>query len=297
MNIIKTHQRNKVLDFSSKICKVIINADDFGITKGVNKAIFELVDAKVLTSTSVMTNMPYYNRVENLKNEIGIGIHLNLTVGNPVLEKTKISTLVNDKGDFLGLNILLNKMIRRKISKIEVEAEFEGQIKKLLDIGIQPDHVNTHESLMKYPFFLSIIRKLAYKYKIMGVRTYSPRKFNYKRLLSLKRILISSLLYYQKLRWVKAGYNVSTKFDSLLKINLDYKEAIELLNEIFQNLPSGILEIIVHPGYCNEENATLGDYIYEREVELKALLSSEFKTILDNSGATLISFNDICNSK
>lgn len=294
MNSIKAIHRNKVIDLRSNRREVIINADDFGITKGVNKAIFELTNAKILTSTSVMTNMPFYHCIENLKNRIGIGIHINLTVGKPALDKSKVQTLVDYKGDFLTLKLILNKMIRRKISNIEVEAEVDCQIKRLLDLGITPDHINTHESLMKYPFFFKIIKKLGYKYKISGIRTYSPRKFDHKRFLNFKKILILLLLYHQKLELMKAGFNVSTKVDSLLKIGLDYKGALELLNDIFQNLPNGILEIIVHPGYYyKEEEHIFGDYTSEREVELRTLSSREFKTILVNSGASLITYSDI----
>ena len=59
--------------------KVIINSDDFGITKGVNQSIVELIDAGILTSTTVMSNMPYYAEIEKLRDRIGIGIHFNLT--------------------------------------------------------------------------------------------------------------------------------------------------------------------------------------------------------------------------
>jgi predicted glycoside hydrolase/deacetylase ChbG (UPF0249 family) len=273
--------------------RVIINADDFGITKGVNKAIFELVDAGVLTSTSVMTNMPDYGDIAVLKDKIGIGVHFNLTVGKPVVEPQNVPTLVNSKGNFYDLSQLLTRIKKRRVVREEIEFEFEAQIKRLIDIGINPDHIDSHESLLKYPFFMGIIKKIAKKYKIMGVRTYSPRKFNYKRLLNPRKIAISFYLKFQKLGWKRNGFSVTNKYDSLIQLGLNQEIAFEKLRDIFRNLPSGVLEIGVHPGYCNGNNIVLGSYVYEREAELKALLSDDFRKILINSGAELISFKNI----
>ena len=141
--------------------RVIINADDFGITKGVNKAIFELIDAGIVTSTSVMSNMPDYVDVLKFKTKIGISVHFNLTTGRPINDSKKIPTLVDKQGCFYELPELLKRVRQRQISKQEVEIEFDAQIKRLFDIGVRPDHVDTHESLLKYPFFKKCSREKA----------------------------------------------------------------------------------------------------------------------------------------
>ena len=174
--------------------RVIINADDFGITQGVNKAILELIDAGVLTSTSVMSNMPDYLEMLNLKNGMGIGVHCNLTVGKPVTEPRKVSSLVNEEETFLGLSELIKKTRQGKICRQEAAMELDAQINRIVGTGVKPDHINSHESLIKYPFFSSIIRRLALKYGIRAVRTYTPRKFDYYRLSSLRKIVISIYL-------------------------------------------------------------------------------------------------------
>ena len=85
----------------NKYNRVIINADDFGITKGVNEAIFELVDAGIVTSTSVMSNMPDYVDVVKFKTKIGISVHFNLTIGRSINDPKKVPTLVDEQGCFL----------------------------------------------------------------------------------------------------------------------------------------------------------------------------------------------------
>jgi len=275
---------------------VIINADDFGITEGVNKAIFELAEAGMITSTSVMSNMPGYKSIVHIKDKIGIGVHFNLTVGRPITDPNKIPALVDSKGLFFDLSQLLKKTRRRESSKQEVEIEFDAQIRHLLDIDITPDHIDSHESLLKYPFFMEIIKKVARKYRIPAVRTYIQRKFDYSRLLSPRKILISLYLAFQKMGWKSDGFYTADKYDSLIKCGLDYDAALRKLHDIFQHLPPGILEIGVHPGYLDGNHILLGGYISEREIELQALSSGYFKQLLKKSEAKLISFKDISNN-
>lgn len=273
--------------------RVIINSDDFGLTKGVNKGIIEVIEAGILTSTSVMTNMPYYRDIIPFKDKIGVGIHLTLTEGKPVLSSVKVPTLVDEHGSFHDYSVVTKKAVYSTFSTKELAEEFSAQIQKLIDIGIKPSHIDSHESFFKYPFFIPVIKELARAYNIKGIRTYSPRRFDFKRLLNPKRSLISVLLLYQKKMWINAGFHVTDKIDSLNKSGLTYQQAIKKLKQIMDDLPDGVLEIVVHPGYCNGDNTPLGGYVYEREAELQALLSKEFKETLVTSGIRLISYNDI----
>ena len=272
--------------------RVIINADDFGITKGVNKGISELADARVLTSTAVMTNMPYYKEILALKDKLGIGIHLNLTEGLPVTDTRKIPTLVNENGCFFELPQLVQLVKQRKISKSEVYIELEAQTKRLIDIDIQPDHINSHESFSKNPFFVDVVKKLGKAFDIKSVRTFNQRQFDYTRLLNLRKIMVSIYLAYQSFQYKRAGFHVADKQDSLLEFGLDFKLACKKLGSILNNLPCGVLEIVTHPGYCDGDTIPLGKYVNEREIELKALLSNVNEiTMIPN--VKLIRFKDI----
>jgi predicted glycoside hydrolase/deacetylase ChbG (UPF0249 family) len=296
INKIRKYTKEILISSSKNTSKVIINADDFGITKGVNKAIFELVDAGVVTSTSVMSNMPYFEDIIKLKNTIGIGVHLNLTTGKPLNNVKMVSSLVSENGEFFELSTLLKRIWHGQISKKAVEFELNAQIQQLFDLGIHPDHIDSHESILKYPFIIRIVKEIAKTYDIFAVRTFIPRKFDYRRLLSPKKMLISLYLSYQRVLWKKYGFSVGDKKDSLLEVGLNYNRAIDKLKNVFNNLPDGVLEFTVHPGYCNEDNRPLGGYIQEREVEMQALLSDEFKDIVSSSEAELISFKDICSN-
>jgi predicted glycoside hydrolase/deacetylase ChbG (UPF0249 family) len=140
---------------------------------------------------------------------------------------------------------------------------------------------------------MSITKDVAQKYSITAARTFTPRKFDYTRLLSPKRTLISLYLLYQKSKWIKYGFRVCDRKDSLLRMGLDYNQAINYLHNVFNKLPHGTLEFAVHPGYINGNHIQLGTYINEREVELQALLSDDFKKLIDRPGIELIRFKDI----
>ncbi len=96
-------------------------------------------------------------------------------------------------------------------------------------------------------------------------------------------------LYARKLEKIYYGPG----YDGLLKAGLDYPTALKKLEDIFYKLPKGVLEIGVHPGYCNDNNKALGGYVNEREVELQALVSKELKNAIEKSRARLITFGDI----
>lgn len=272
---------------------VIINADDFGITDGVNKAILRLAGAGIITSTSVMCNMPHYTDITRLRDTIGVGIHLNLTLAKPVAEPIKIPTLISQNGYFHPLPELIRRMNLRSVSKQEVAFELRAQISRLLDMGIQPDHINSHESFLKYPFFKNIGVELAQEFGIKSFRSFLQRKFDFSRLLSPRKTLISFYLFVQKKELRRFGFNLADRYDSLITFGLDHETALKKLQQMFKDLPQGILEIVVHPGYIDDNSSLLGEYVYEREIELHALMSDSFKSILNASGATLISFSSI----
>ncbi|NIR49307.1 ChbG/HpnK family deacetylase [candidate division KSB1 bacterium] len=156
--------------------KIIVNADDFGITAGVNQAIIELAESGAITSTSLMTNMPLAAGATLVKHKIGTGVHLNLTTGRPVSDPQQIPSLVNRSGEFHCLSVLLQRYRTRRLSKSEIELEFTAQMKRAFEIGMCPDHFDAHESLLKYPLFEAVARKVAHDFGVNAVRTYRQQK-------------------------------------------------------------------------------------------------------------------------
>lgn len=142
--------------------RLIINADDFGYSVGVNYGIIESYQRGVLTSTTLMPAMPGFEHAVGLAKEnpgLGVGVHLTLTCGRPLLDGHK--TLVLEDGSFPRKPYYLDE--RTSIDLDEVEREWAAQIERVLAAGIVPDHLDSHHHIHTYkgcePVFYALARR------------------------------------------------------------------------------------------------------------------------------------------
>ena len=85
--------------------KLIVNADDFGLTNGVNRAIIEGHTRGAITSATLMANMPAFDAAVRLAKDhpsLGVGLHFNITQGRPVADASRVGSLIDDSGEFWG---------------------------------------------------------------------------------------------------------------------------------------------------------------------------------------------------
>ena len=126
--------------------KIIVNADDFGKSSEVNRAIVEAFDKKIISSSTLMANMPGFEEACELAHShrlLGkIGVHLNLTEGYPLSDPIRqCSRFCNEAG------MLRSRTTRFRLSKQErlaVETEIAAQLKACLDHGLRPTHLDSH---------------------------------------------------------------------------------------------------------------------------------------------------------
>lgn len=149
----------------SEVKRLIINADDFGYSVGVNHGIIDSYRRGVLTSTTLMPAMPGFEHAVGLAKEnpgLGIGVHLTLTCGRPLLEGHK--TLARENGDFPRKPYYLDE--RTVIDLDEVEREWTAQIERVLAAGIVPDHLDSHHHIHTYKGCESVFYALARRYHL-----------------------------------------------------------------------------------------------------------------------------------
>lgn len=156
---------------------LIINADDFGITRPVNEAIRELAEIGTLSSTTVMVNMPFAMEIESLINidNFGIGLHFNLTQGQPLTNPSEILSLVDDNGFFLNVHTLKSRIKQNKLNRTDVVRELHSQFTWLKErVGNRLTHIDSHQEINKLEYVSGIISKfsqgLNYRY---GLRVYN----------------------------------------------------------------------------------------------------------------------------
>lgn len=177
--------------------KIIINADDYGISHDVNEAISLCFEKNYINQTTIMVNMPCLNEAVELakKNRFDnkVGLHLNLVEGVPLTEDIKSTVLCNDKGIF-DSRVMKTPKYRMRLDKktsYAVAAEIEAQINVFLNLGIGIRHLDSHQHSHVNPSILKILLPILEQYNFCDLRL--SRNLPVQEMTGLKRILKSQI--------------------------------------------------------------------------------------------------------
>jgi predicted glycoside hydrolase/deacetylase ChbG (UPF0249 family) len=282
--------------------KLIINADEFGLTKGTNKAIIETFQFGTVTSTTMIVNMWAFDDAVRLAKEnpgLGIGIHLNLTDGRPLLPPETVFTLVSKDGFFTNRRSLWKKVTFSNISLSHIEMELRSQLEKIKSAGINITHIDTHQAVDLHPKIFSIVLKLAAGLTIPLRITHQGLIF---RVLDKKKLLlrcISKIVCNRYIRLARLANIPCT--DYFLKL-IDFTpspngDLMEKWRFVLSNLQDAVFELMVHPAYLDDNlirfmhNSLL--IATKRQEELSLLLDQGIQNILRDCKIQLINFNEL----
>ena len=154
--------------------RIIINADDFGLTPGINKAICECFEDGLITSTSALACSRFIEEgVELLNDEYkaNVGLHICLDEERPVSDPKKIQTLIDPKtGCFKKRAKLLQDLLLRRVFSDDIHVEIKAQFEKLRGLGIKIDHLDSHGHLHVFPQVSSVVAQLSREYSVLLIR-------------------------------------------------------------------------------------------------------------------------------
>lgn len=259
---------------------MIINADDFGLTPGVTRGILEAHINGIVTSTSAMMNSPHIAAslaaaAQDAPN-FGMGVHLVLTWGKPVLAPEKVPTLVDDTGHFYRIFQLSG--YAEDFDFNEVRNEWKAQIEAFIATGRRPDHLDSHHhsSYLNQALFTAML-ELAREYDL-PIRLPSKSESSSPEIESLMQIL---------------GHHPVRFPSSCITAFFDEAVSIANLTKIVSELPEGVSEMMCHPGYVDSELMEGSSYTSARETELRILTSKEIKAYIEESGVSLARFSDL----
>lgn len=264
--------------------RLIVNADDFGLTSGVNRAVIEAHQAGALTSATLMVSGRAASEAVRLAHEnpgLGVGLHVNLTSDDPVLPPGKVSSLVGSDGRFSGIEKMLLRLTLGQARSREIEAEIVAQIERCRELGVEPTHVDSHHHLHAHPRLRAILTRVCRRagiYKARGYRM-GPRS---PKALAIRLAAAAPCA---------AGKLQTPERFSGIEVMGKTNMAAALRRELAAT--EGTLEFMTHPGYADRELAQTTSYNDLRQVELTALLSGEFLDVAREAGAALISFRDL----
>lgn len=269
--------------------ELIINADDLGKSEGIFRAICQLYEEGLVSSTSCMTNMPAWPQAAAYLRqhpEFGAGVHLVFNDGYPVLPAQQVPALLREDGCFLDDKQILWGFKPGTTSQLR--AELRAQIERFIqDVGRLPDHLDNHCSVSYVrPDRFKVTLELAQEY---GLPIRSPFGDDLEEMAPLYSKwndypvwLILWLGGYYRRRVDQDGIPRPNTFIQDFSINGNRKP--EYLLEILDNLQDGwISELLVHPGYD-------GDW---REQDLRALLDPRIRQRLAEPDIELVNFSSV----
>jgi predicted glycoside hydrolase/deacetylase ChbG (UPF0249 family) len=288
--------------------RLIVNADDLGLTLGVNRGIFETISTGIVTSTTLMANSAAFeDAVEKARSSGGkvssVGCHVLLVDGEPISPIDSVKTLVpNGSGAFLkNLMPFVTLAARGKISSEEIEAEATAQFRKLQAAGISVSHFDTHKHTHIFPAVFQPLLRAAKACGIKAVRNpfapVKPLAFAHlvRRPKLWKRYAQVKILRRYEEAFLRAVADAGLKttdgsFGVVSTGHLDHK----LFEAIMGCLPEGTWEFVCHPGYRDKDLDVVQTRLREsRDTERQVLTSRAAREILEQQGVELISYSQL----
>jgi chitin disaccharide deacetylase len=274
----------------------ILNADDFGLSAGINRGIIAAHRHGVLTSASLMVVGDAFEEAVALAHDhssLSIGVHLTLIEGKPVLPPGQVPSLVTADGRFCqSLGGFLLKWLAGQIWMDDVKQEFAAQIEKAMDRGVRIDKLDSHMHVHLLPGIFQVAQAVAIEYGIGAIRLPRERIVgwrDYPGLVGLwRRAVLSSLAALRARPIATAGLFHSAHFAGIAESGHLTEEA---LIRLLRSLKPGLTEIMVHPGF---EDSVLDGWTlsrqYERERELRALISPTVKALVTGYQIKLVTY-------
>jgi len=279
------------------VSRLIINADDFGLTAGVNRAILELHAAGVLTSTTLMARAGATDEAQERAQgarTLGVGCHVVLVDGAPTLQAAEIPTLVERGTDLFrdSLVAFLARLLTGRISAAEIEAEAHAQIEALQSRGLKLTHVDTHKHTHMFPAVLRPVLRAARKAGIRAVRNPFEPAWAVRATAGASWARAAEVNVLRRMqdrcRQIIAEEGFVTTNGTIAVVGTGIFNA-EMVRSLLGQLPEGTWELVTHPGYNDADLDKVRTRLRaSREVEMLALAAvKEFK------GIELISYRNL----
>ncbi len=282
---------------------LIVNADDFGRSQGVNRGILKAHKEGIVTSTSFMVNQPFAEEGASILREtssLGAGVHLVFSAGKPVLPPEKVPTLVDSRGFFFPQEVLLMKA--EEISPDELKAEFKAQIERFRTlVGREPDHLDCHHFVHVHPHFFAVYVEVA---RETGLPIRNPLPRDPQETAFILKTLPSSLKDLPQeiaLAILEADRKLASSVPSPDRFIGSFfgEEAVTLENllSILESVGEGVTELMCHPAYVDEELLSSSAYAFPREKELELLCHPQVRRKVEELGIELVTFSILCGGK
>jgi chitin disaccharide deacetylase len=277
--------------------KLIVTADDFGLSEKVNEGILEAFHKGVVRNTTLMVNYPDAEAsVACLKQAKGldVGIHLNLTSGPPVLSPGQVPSLVDRRGKFFGLGPFLTRAVLGRIDWSDVRNEWRAQIERGIHMGCHFSSITGHQHIHMLPPLAKISASLVKEYGITAVRLSRFHSRNIFWPLFAKALVLNPCAAVARRLFdrEKIRYNHYVIEIPSAPINM----ALERFRRNLQRIPEGVHELVCHPGYVDRTLEDRDAYTSERLFELEIVTAPQIRKILGEQTIQLTTYRRFTSS-
>lgn len=245
--------------------KLIVNADDLGLTRGVNKGIIKGYRQGIITSATALVNMAGWEHAAAIVGKypgLGIGLHFNLTTGSPVSDPEDVPSLVNEEGKFFNeLDVLA------MADSADVARELCNQFNRLIRSGVKPTHIDSHHDIHTLDNVMPIVLLFA-------------------RRLGLPVRLVP---------WAELRYkSVGTKTTKELVVEFKDRGANRPnFERLLNRCQAETVEVRCHPGMVDSELEQVTKYTWQRERELAVVCAYEKEMFTKVYGYNLVPFSGL----
>jgi hopanoid biosynthesis associated protein HpnK len=280
--------------------RLIINADDFGLTSGVNRGILESHQNGVVTSSTLMACGARFDDAAALAAQapkLSVGCHVVLVDGSPILSGAQVSSLaVTSSAPRFRESLISFACLAAagRLDQEQVEKEVTAQIRKLQSAGIAVSHLDSHKHTHMFPVVLRGMLRAAQNCGVRAIRNpFEPLVFA--KVGSWKRQFQLSILqrYRASFRSELAKAGMVTP-DGCIGIAVTGGLTLAAFQSLIERLPQGTWEFVSHPGYTDMELGEIKTRLRaSREKELAILTSEVARESLRRERIELISYRDL----
>jgi predicted glycoside hydrolase/deacetylase ChbG (UPF0249 family) len=269
--------------------RLIIHADDLGLSPAISRGILKAIAEGVVTSTSLLCNFPESHGALTAALEAGrdVGWHLNLVQGRPLTPPEQIPSLVNRDGHFHSLRGLMYRSLRGKLAPSQIKRELEAQYRVFSESGVRPSHVDGHLHTQIFPGIREVIKVLLREKAIPFIR--APQELG-----SPLEPRWSARTFLNSFRGCRPEYWRDSGAEALPFFGLALSGApgqAKLWEQQLTRNPHPLAECMVHPGHFDSaEIPLLGKMGTSREAELRWLTSPTLRKLLRDLQYELVNF-------
>jgi predicted glycoside hydrolase/deacetylase ChbG (UPF0249 family) len=262
--------------------RLILNADDFGLTPGINRAIAQLHDAHALTSATLMASGPAFHDAVALalaRPTLGVGCHIVLTDGTPILPPSQIPTLCPGGRNFRPqLTTFARDLLLGRIDEADIHREALAQIHRLQSAGLRLTHADTHKHTHLFPAVARPVLRALLDSGVHAIRNPFEPSWAVRTGHNLRRRLMVTAFATLRRRFlamppIASGQIRTTQGTIGVSATGDLNSTS--LQSLLDRIPPGAWELVCHPGYNDPDLGRITTRLRrEREIELHALLAS-----------------------